>query len=394
MYKSILIATSIALPIALASSPVLSAPASKVDRKYHKAKFDPKIIGGSPAVKNDAPWQASLQGSEGGHFCGGSLIDKDWVLTAAHCVEDQSPQALRVRIGITDLNGDGGETRKISGIAIHPGYAQGESTDIALLKLASPVTNIKPVSLADNTVMEQSGSAGVNAMVSGWGNMSTTGDDFPNKLMKVEVPLVSNQVCNSAEAYGGQVASTELCAGLAQGGKDSCQGDSGGPLVIKHNNAWVQAGVVSWGDGCAVANKYGVYARVSSFNDWISKAKQGDTGATTSPGNGTGTSPTNPEVGVLLIEQVSGSQGSEQIFKVEVGEEARMLWVDTLGGNGDVDVFIAYDREPSAVDFDYMQANDGNSEYEFIPMPEQGTYYIMLHGYTDFSDTQLTVLSR
>lgn len=407
MKKSVLIATAIALPIAVASTSVFAGTANKVDAKYHKAKFTPRIIGGVEATKSDVPWQVAVEVIGGGQFCGGSLIDKEWVLTAAHCVAAQWPQGIQIRAGATDLKSNDGKVRHISQIVTHPRYEQGETADIALLKLATPITDISPIALADTAIMQQSGTAGTNAMVSGWGNVSATGEEYPSKLMKVDVPIVSNEVCNSAEAYGGQIASTELCAGLAQGGKDSCQGDSGGPLVIKHNNAWVQAGIVSWGDGCAVENKYGVYARVSSFIDWVNKAKKGEAGNGNDNGNnndggntgggndnGNSGSPIVPETGLLLSKQVSGSEGSEQVFKVEVSEHTRMLWIDTLGGSGDVDVFVGYNRKPSESDFDYGQANDGNNEYQSILTPQQGTYYIMLRGYSDFANAKLTVLSR
>ena len=400
MFKHTLIATTLALVSANAmasSAPELTG----VDAKYQKAKFTPKIIGGTGAAKSEIPWQVSLQSRDGSHFCGGSLIDKEWVLTAAHCVENSAPEQLQVRIGINDLNSKSGETRYISKVVAHAGYAQGQSTDIAVLKLDKPVTNIQPVALADKSVMDQSGIAGTNARVSGWGNTSTTGEDFPNQLMKVEVPLVSNQVCNSAQAYGGQVQNTELCAGLAQGGKDSCQGDSGGPLVIKHKGQWTQAGVVSWGDGCALPDKYGIYARVSSFTDWISKAKKGEiTGAPTpaptptpspTPGPTPDPKPTNA---VLISQNVAGKAGETQVFKVDVPEGARMLWVDTVGGTGDVDIYIAHDRTPTTDNFDYAQAKDGNNEYEFISAPQSGSYYILLSGYSDYKDVSLNVLSR
>lgn len=414
MKKSILIATSALLPIVMSSSSAIAQETSVVDGKYHSAKFKPRIIGGSQAQQGDIPWQVSLEGSGGGQFCGGSLIDKEWVLTAAHCVEGQSPQFLRVRVGLTDLQSNNGETRNISQIVIHPSYTQGASTDVALLKLTNPITNITPVALANTEVMQQSGYPGTTAMVSGWGNVSITGEEYPAKLMKVDVPLVSNEVCNRPESYGGQVAATEICAGFAQGGKDSCQGDSGGPLVIRHNDAWFQAGVVSWGDGCALENKYGVYARVSSFTDWIQKAIQGDDGSTNppqpnppqpnppqpnpQPDPDPGTGPTDPStntgLGVLLSQPVSGSAGAEQVYKVEVTPNTRMLWVDTLGGSGDVDLFIAKDRQPTLFDYDYMYATDGNSEYYYIDMPEPGTYYIMLYGYTDYSNATLTAVTR
>ncbi len=92
----------------------------------------------------------------------------------------------------------------------------------------------------------------------------------------MNVPIVSNDTCNSAEVYSAKKSTTEICAGIKEGGKDSCQSDSGGPLVINHNGEFVQAGVVSWGEACAVANKYGVYARVNAFNAWVNDVKSGD----------------------------------------------------------------------------------------------------------------------
>ena len=89
-------------------------------------------------------------------------------------------------------------------------------------------------------------------------------------LQKVNVPLVSKAACNDKAAYGGDITDTMLCAGYKSGGKDSCQGDSGGPLVVTDaNGETVLAGVVSWGEGCARANKYGIYSKVSSAISWI-----------------------------------------------------------------------------------------------------------------------------
>jgi hypothetical protein len=85
----------------------------------------------------------------------------------------------------------------------------------------------------------------------------------------VSVPIVSNATCNSSVAYNGRITANMLCAGYASGGKDSCQGDSGGPLVVPNGASWKLAGVVSWGDGCAFANKYGVYVRLVNFVTWV-----------------------------------------------------------------------------------------------------------------------------
>ena len=104
----------------------------------------------------------------------------------------------------------------------------------------------------------------------GWGLTAENGLTSTH-LREVTVPVVTNAVCSAGYASDGiTIADTMLCAGSAQGGKDSCQGDSGGPIAIKDTNGtWKQIGVVSFGIGCARPNKYGVYTRVSEFIDWI-----------------------------------------------------------------------------------------------------------------------------
>jgi hypothetical protein len=106
----------------------------------------------------------------------------------------------------------------------------------------------------------------VSSLVSGWG-ATAEGGSSAAILQKVRVPIVSNTTCNAA--YGGGITANMLCAGLVEGGKDSCQGDSGGPLVVPDGSGWRLAGVVSFGNGCARPNFYGVYTRISSFTTWI-----------------------------------------------------------------------------------------------------------------------------
>ncbi|KAL3986563.1 caspase recruitment domain-containing protein 8 [Sarotherodon galilaeus] len=208
-----------------------------------------RIVGGQVAPVGSWPWQVSLQRS-GSHFCGGSLINSQWVLTAAHCFQTTDQSGLS--------------------IITHPNYnSKTNDNDICLLQLSSPVTftsYISPVCLAasDSTFY-----SGVNSWVTGWGN---TGEGvslpFPQNLMEVEVPVVGNRQCNCN--YGvGRITDNMICAGLSAGGKDSCQGDSGGPMVSKQNGRWIQAGIVSFGEGCARPNFPGVYARVSQYQTWI-----------------------------------------------------------------------------------------------------------------------------
>ncbi|XP_031607002.2 transmembrane protease serine 9-like [Oreochromis aureus] len=233
-------------------------------------KLNTRIVGGQVAPDGSWPWQVSLQRS-GSHFCGGSLINSQWVLTAAHCFRT-TPAGLTVNLGLQSLQGSNpnAESRTVTQIIKHPNYNSGTNdNDICLLQLSSPVnftSYISPVCLAasDSTFY-----SGVNSWVTGWGN---TGEGVslpsPQNLMEVEVPVVGNRQCNCN--YGvGTITDNMICAGLSAGGKDSCQGDSGGPMVSKENGRWIQAGIVSFGTGCARPNLPGVYARVSQYQTWI-----------------------------------------------------------------------------------------------------------------------------
>uniref|UniRef100_A0A672RP73 Zgc:165423 n=1 Tax=Sinocyclocheilus grahami TaxID=75366 RepID=A0A672RP73_SINGR len=140
---------------------------------------------------------------------------------------------------------------------------------MALLHLSSPVsfTNyIQPVCLA----AEGSTFNSDTMWVTGWGNVNS-GEDLPSPqiLQEVDVPVVGNSKCNCL--YEESITDNMMCAGPLEGGKDSCQGDSGGPMVIKQGSKWIQAGVVSFGEGCALPNFPGVYARVSKYQNWINQ---------------------------------------------------------------------------------------------------------------------------
>lgn len=393
------------LSLTVILSSLLAATTATADTKNsglqlaHKKQLTlPRIIGGVEAPKGERPWMASLQ-SGGQHFCGGSVIDRQWILTAAHCVEDVTePSSLDVRVNFTQLNDENsGETHKVSEIFIHQGYIDGESKDIALLKLNTDVSDAIPsVALADENTMLEAASAGKTASVSGWGNTNANGADFPQKLQKVEVPIVSNQVCNSTEAYNGQIQDTEMCAGLAEGGKDSCQGDSGGPLVVQQAGEFVQAGIVSWGEGCAVPNKYGVYARVASFNQWIEDVKSGkvdNSGGNTDGDDGSSDNGTELVNGQMLTD-LAGEQDSQQFFTIEVPEDARILWVDIRGLSGDADLFLKQGDKPTLEDFDYAPYQTGSNEHVLVRFPEPGTWHVMLHGYESYEQLELLMFAR
>ncbi|KAI7803462.1 trypsin-3-like [Triplophysa rosa] len=233
-----------------------------------QAPSNTKIVGGADATEGSWPWQASIQ-TAGSHFCGGSLINKDWVLSAAHCFQSTTASNIKVYFGLQTLSGSNPNaiSMTVTQIINHPGYTNSlKNNDIALLKLSSSVTfnvYIRPVCLAaDGSTF----GVGTKSWVTGWGLLKFEDTQLPNTLQEVQIPIVSNTDCN--QAYQGSITSNMLCA--AAGGKDSCQGDSGGPMVFQNATLWVQSGIVSFGHKCAVAGYPGVYARVSQYQSWIS----------------------------------------------------------------------------------------------------------------------------
>uniref|UniRef100_A0A672FYF8 Transmembrane serine protease 15 n=1 Tax=Salarias fasciatus TaxID=181472 RepID=A0A672FYF8_SALFA len=229
-----------------------------------------RVVGGTDSVKGAWPWIASLHW-KGKHACGASLIARDWLLTAAHCVYGrlESWTALLGLLAQSGANSEEVQTRRVDRIVINEHYNRlNKHADIALMHLHEPVNFtewVQPVCLPTE---DQSLPAGSNCFIAGWGQDAE--DDI---LQEAVVPLVNQTHCqNQLPEY--TITSGMLCAGYNEGGVDTCQGDSGGPLMCLDDGHWTLIGVTSFGVGCARPERPGVYARVSAFNTWITQTRR------------------------------------------------------------------------------------------------------------------------
>lgn len=261
--------------------------------------IEPDIVGGAPADPGEWPWQVALVGGTttdlyNGQFCGGSLVAPQWVVTAAHCVYDDPASAVDVVAGIYDLEPptSGRQRRDVIKIIVHPNYnSNTHNNDIALLKMKTPITvggtGASKTGIVPLVPASSGDLAGVNSWVTGWGATEAQ-PNYPTELREVQIPIISNTLCNDVNHYNGDITSSMMCAGFELGGKDSCQGDSGGPLVVDTGSGWQLAGIVSWGQGCADPGFYGVYTRVSVFTSWVNSYIQSAPTSTTLTARSTG----------------------------------------------------------------------------------------------------------
>ncbi|KAM6449601.1 serine protease 27-like isoform 1-T2 [Liasis olivaceus] len=246
----------------------------------------PRIVGGQDATKGKWPWQVSIL-ENNTPICGGSVISDQWVLSAAHCFYDAPDHEYTAVLGAYQLlNLSRNEVfAAVKKIVLHPDYNGKSSSlgDIALIQLQKPVNftnSIIPICLP--TPSEKfSGEA--DCWVTGWGTIKEKVNlPPPLTLQEVKVPLISQRDCsllyNQYPVPGlgkGAIKHNMICAGSPNSGKDSCQGDSGGPLACQLQGRWTQAGIVSWGIGCANKLYPGVYTSVPFYADWIKTTMEG-----------------------------------------------------------------------------------------------------------------------
>ena len=277
----------------------VTAPVRAVGEAPEPVPVDARIVGGRPVAPARAPWQVALVSSNASaarddayadQFCAGALIASQWVLTAAHCMFESTgralaPADLEAMVGVGVLSEASSADRiGVERIEVHPDWVGGRSLDgdIALLRLSETVTpDGTSVEFAAVPVASSGGAwpeRGQELLVAGWGCRSAlaNGADCPpggdgyyaDALHAVEVADLTGPSSRDCGRAGDFDPATMICAGVLTGGIDSCIGDSGGALIDERRSP-VVAGIVSFGEGCALAGYPGIYTRVTAYADWI-----------------------------------------------------------------------------------------------------------------------------
>ena len=374
------------LSICFSFSAASAAPNCSDPRNF---KATAKIVGGRLAQIENWPGQAVLRAVRSSgpyYFCGGTLINRTTVLTAAHCVADFTQSGndwyrgdgrVEVVLQRDDLQTvKEADVRTIAKVVKHEQYAgPSRGNDIALVELSRPWDG--PVSRLALSPKADPAKAWVTPlMVAGFGIEGDGGDlkqfrandgqSFAAgsaRLLETAVPLTDEASCQKVYSSA-SVGAGQVCAGFVDGGKDSCQGDSGGPLVaFDRQGCPYQVGVVSWGNGCAQANAYGIYTRVSAFADWI-RLKTGETRAVELDDvNGPTGTPNDAVEGIFgQLESVlrtaqghpvvainGGTKvrlGDAAVFTVKTDIEGRVLLID-IDAKGEVTQLLPNDYASS-----------------------------------------------
>ena len=321
-----------------------------------------RIIGGSEAQLEQYPFIAALVPSGGtatDAFCGASVLSPTWILTAAHCLEGTQAASVQVLTGADNLErASEGERIAVKRIINHPQYdSRNVSNDIALLELVSPTraTVVSAASAADQSLF----ASGQPVSVAGWGDRTDGNRDYPSQLHSVNLSISAFGQCSTA--YGG-LSSVHLCAGVADGSKDSCSGDSGGPLVARTSSGAVQVGIVSFGDACGSRTHPGVYTRVSEYSAFIKQYTGVVAGS-----NGTSGDSSVPVVDAGGDQPVQPAPGPEPIDATDDTDTTTDVVDATPDGMTDGDV-----TDPGVTDSDADAGDAGMDGGDSEPVTDIG----------------------
>ncbi|XP_077987230.1 mannan-binding lectin serine protease 1-like [Glandiceps talaboti] len=235
-----------------------------------------RIIDGKVSVRGSAPWMARIWHNHNRrHFCGGSVLNEYWIITAAHClIQNSDANTIQVRLGDHDDLVPEPEERlyDVAQIVINPDYEHLDyDGDIALLRLATKIEftdYVLPICLPGINLARDMLKRRQIGRVLGWGRTIENGA-YPRYLNEVNVPIRRTKECRESAAPH-LMTSNMFCAGFKRAlTGDACKGDSGGPFVEERNNTWYIVGIVSWGEGCSRENEFGFYTKVYKFNSWI-----------------------------------------------------------------------------------------------------------------------------
>ncbi|XP_018417754.1 PREDICTED: coagulation factor X [Nanorana parkeri] len=244
-----------------------TAASSEIDLEYDS---NGRIVGGRDCKRGECPWQALLISDENEPFCGGTILSSQFILTAAHCMNQT--KFFKVVVGeVNTQKNDGTEsTHKVDKFIFHPKFVRATyDFDIAVVKLKEAINftdNVIPACIPDPDFADEVLMNERQAMVSGFGRLFERGVQA-TKLQMLNVPYVNRQICKESSNF--KITENMFCAGYDKEVKDACQGDSGGPHVTPYKDTYFVTGIVSWGEGCAQQGKYGVYTKVSRLHKWL-----------------------------------------------------------------------------------------------------------------------------